>query len=114
MKDEDELIPTRASLLSRLKDWQDETSWKVFFDTYWRLIYNAAIKAGLIDAEAQDVVQETVIAVARNMPGFTYEAGRDSFKSWLLQVTRWKIADQFRKRAPVPAEETRKTASLLG
>jgi len=38
MKDEDELIPTRASLLSRLKDWQDETSWKVFFDTYWERI----------------------------------------------------------------------------
>ena len=42
MKDEHELIPTRASLLDRLKDWQDETSWKVFFDTYWKLIYNAA------------------------------------------------------------------------
>ena len=34
--------------MSRLKDWQDETSWKVFFDTYWKLIYNAAIKANHI------------------------------------------------------------------
>src|SRR5262245_37419305 len=49
-------IPTRQSLLVRLKDWDDSTSWKDFFDTYWKLIYGVARKAGLTDAEAQDVV----------------------------------------------------------
>jgi len=98
MKEEDELIPTRASLLSRLKDWQDETSWKVFFDTYWKLIYNAAIKAGLTDAEAQDVVQETVISVFKTIPDFQYKSAGGSFKSWLLQLTAWRIGDQFRNR----------------
>ena len=98
MKDEEELIPTRASLLSRLKDWQDETSWKVFFDTYWKLIYSAAIKAGLSDAEAQDVVQETVISVFKTIPDFQYKAAGGSFKSWLLKLTAWRIGDQFRNR----------------
>src|SRR6266704_3853276 len=98
MKEEDELIPTRASLLSRLKDWQDETSWKVVIDTYWKLIYNAAIKAGLTDAEAQDVVQETVISVFKTIPDFQYKSAGGSFKSWLLQLTAWRIGDQFRKR----------------
>ena len=99
--DPDEFIPTRASLLSRLKDWDDQTSWREFFDTYWRLIYGAGRKAGLTDAEAQDVVQETLLAVAKKMPGFTYEPGVDSFKGWLLTVTQWKVADQFRKRSDV-------------
>src|SRR6266566_4295802 len=98
MKAEDELIPTRASLLRRLKDWQDEASWKVFFDTYWRLIYNAAIKAGLSDAEAQDVVQETAISVCKTMPNFQYKAVGGSFKSWLRKLTAWRIGDQFRNR----------------
>ena len=98
MKDEEELIPTRASLLSRLKDWQDETSWKVFFDTYWKLIYSAAIKAGLSNAEAQDVVQETVISVFKTIPDFQYKAPGGSFKSWLLKLTAWRIGDQFRNR----------------
>src|SRR6266702_1190826 len=98
MKDQDELIPTRASLLSRLKDWRDEHSWKVFFDTYWKLIYRAAIKAGLTDAEAQDAVQETVISVMKSVPDFKYEAVGGSFKSWLLNLTAWRIGDQFRKR----------------
>src|SRR5437667_6517364 len=98
MNAEDELIPTRASLLGRLKDWKDEASWKVFFETYWKLIYNAAIKAGLTDAEAQDVVQETVISVSKSMPTFDYDCEKGSFKSWLLLLTRWRIIDQFRKR----------------
>jgi RNA polymerase sigma-70 factor (ECF subfamily) len=93
-----ELIPTRQSLLSRLKDWNDQESWKVFFDTYWRLIYNAAVKAGLTDTEAQDVVQETVISVLKNMPGFEYDPEKGSFKTWLLRLTGWRITDQFRKR----------------
>jgi RNA polymerase sigma factor (sigma-70 family) len=119
MKDEDELIPTRASLLSRLKDWQDETSWKVFFDTYWKLIYNAAFKAGLSDAEAQDVVQETVISVFKTIPEFQYKASGGSFKSWLLQLTAWRIGDQFRHRqrnikARRLAGSTARTATVNG
>ena len=53
-----EFIPTRASLLGRLKDWGDQSSWQEFFDAYSRLIYNVAVKSGLSDAEAQEVVQE--------------------------------------------------------
>ena len=93
-----DLIPTRQSLLSRLKDWNDQESWKVFFDTYWRLIYNAAVKAGLTDAEAQDVVQETVISVLKSLPKFEYDAEKGSFKTWLLRLTSWRVLDQLRKR----------------
>lgn len=91
-------LPTRHSLLNRIKDLGDDASWRDFFETYWELIYNLARKAGLTDAEAQDVVQETVIAVSRNIAGFRTGAEHGSFKAWLLQQTRWRIADQFRKR----------------
>ena len=57
----------RASLLGRLKDWEDQTSWREFFDTYWRLIYTVARKAGLTAAEAQDVVQDTSLVVAKKL-----------------------------------------------
>ena len=91
-------IPTRHSLLNRLKDWGDQTSWQDFFDTYWRLIYNVAVKAGLSDTEAQEVVQETVITVANKIVEFKTDPARGSFSAWLMQTTRWRIADQFRKR----------------
>jgi RNA polymerase sigma-70 factor (ECF subfamily) len=91
-------LPTRDSLLSRIRDLGDDSSWREFCETYWELIYNFARKAGLADAEAQDVVQETFIAVSRNIGAFRTGAEHGSFKAWLLQQTRWRIADQFRKR----------------
>jgi RNA polymerase sigma-70 factor (ECF subfamily) len=98
MNEDGEFIPTRQTLLSRLKDLNNEESWKEFFDTYWRFIYSAAVKSGLSDDEAQEVVQETVISVAKNMPRFQYDPTVGSFKSWLLKLTRWRVVDQVRKR----------------
>jgi RNA polymerase sigma-70 factor (ECF subfamily) len=94
----DEFIPTRASLLGRLKDWGDQKSWQDFFDTYWRLIYSVATRAGLSDAEAQDVVQETLVTVAKKVGQFKSDPAIGSFKGWLLLITRRRIADQFEKR----------------
>jgi RNA polymerase sigma factor (sigma-70 family) len=92
-------IPTRYSLLSRLQNWDDWESWKEFFDTYWRLIYSVAIRSGLTETEAQDVVQETLISVAKDIQKFRRDRQLGSFKGWLRNLTRWRIADQLRKRA---------------
>ncbi|PWU08479.1 MAG: RNA polymerase subunit sigma [Verrucomicrobia bacterium] len=90
-------IPTRPSLLIRLKNWDDQQSWRDFHDTYWKLIYNTAIKSGLNHAEAEDVVQETIIAVSKQMPKFKYDPKIGSFKGWLLKTTGWKIRDYIRR-----------------
>lgn len=95
--DSESVLPTRQSLLARLRDWNDQTGWREFFDTYWRLIYNFARKSGLNDAEAQDVVQSTFIYLSRRMPNFQYDNSRASFKSWLRIVTRSRISNFRRK-----------------
>jgi RNA polymerase sigma factor (sigma-70 family) len=100
-KADDPSIATRASLLERLRDVEDQASWQRFFDTYARLIHGVAVKAGLTDAEAQDVLQETVISAAKHLPGFRYDPKVCSFKTWMLRLTRWRIIDQIRKRLPV-------------
>src|SRR5437899_9858538 len=111
----DGLIPTRRSLLTRLKNWDDRESWKDFFDTYWKLIYGVAIKAGLSDAEAEEVVQETVITVAKKIGDFKADPGHGSFKGWLLKITQWRIGDQFRKRLPLARRSRRSdTTSQTG
>src|SRR5215469_3905587 len=101
---EQDLIPTRYSLLSRLQDWDDQASWKEFFDVYWRLIYSIALKSGLTETEAQDVVQETIISVAKNIHKFKRDRALGSFKGWLRNLTRWRIADQLRRRT-LPGQE---------
>jgi RNA polymerase sigma-70 factor (ECF subfamily) len=93
----DSLYATRASLLDRIKNPEDQESWKEFFDRYSRLIYSVAAKAGLNHAEAEEAVQETFITLAKTMPNFTYDPTK-SFKSWLLKVSGRKVLDQFRKR----------------
>ena len=97
-------LRTRWSLLSRLKDWGDNESWRVFFDTYSGLIFNVARKAGLTEAEADEVVQETLITVAKKMPEFKTNANAGSFKGWLLNTTRWKITDQYPQEKAAPAK----------
>ena len=99
-KSADDSLATRASLLDRLKDWDDHASWQEFFDIYWQLIYRVALKSGLTETEAQDAVQETLLAVVKNIKEFKYEPARCSFKSWLMLITRQRIIWQLRKRLP--------------
>ena len=92
--DSDQLLATRWTLIERLKNWDDQESWRQFFDTYWKLIYGAAIKSGLTHPEAQDVVQETVMSVCKSMHNFKADPAYGSFKAWLLNLTRRRITDQ--------------------
>lgn len=119
----DPLLHTRRSLVERLGNLDDQASWRTFFDTYGGLLYRVARAAGLTDSEAQEAVQETVITVSRNIGGLRYDPAAGSFKGWLLQTARWRIADQFRHRvrrarvetpAPSPSddENTPRTALI--
>ena len=106
-----ELIPTRRSLLSRIKHWDDHTSWQDFYRIYHPLIYGAAIKAGLTETEAEDAVQDTTTAVAKAIGNFQYQPEKSTFKTWLHGIAKRQVANQFRKRLgkgrvlePLPAE----------
>ena len=105
---------TRLSLLARLKDWSQQTAWREFDHDYAPLLRNVARKAGLTDPEADEVVQETLIAVAKKIGEFKHAGNRGSFRAWLYQQARWRIADQFRtrKRANPRTEARPLTPSL--
>ncbi len=98
-EDKAELISTRTTLLERLKDWRNDSSWQEFFNIYSKLIRGVALQKGLNEAEAQDVVQETMLAAAKHIPNFKYDRKVGSFKQWLLNMSRWRICDQFRRRS---------------
>ena len=103
----DEFLPTRNSLLSRLKDWGDQEGWRDFFDTYWKFLYCIAVKAGLSDADARDVVQETVVAVAKGLREARFKAAEgSSFKAWLKLIVQRRVSNHLRKRQlPLAAHE---------
>jgi RNA polymerase sigma-70 factor (ECF subfamily) len=92
------LAPTNIGLLVRLRNAADFAAWQDFIRLYEKLIYRAAIKAGLCEGDAGEVLQQTLISVARRMESFRYEPERCSFKGWLMHVTRGHIKDCQRKR----------------
>ncbi len=110
----DELLPTRPSLLARLRNKDDskawQQGWEEFYLRYHPVIYRHALKHGLQEADAEDVVQEIVIGLARSLPQFQYDPTVCSFKTWLFRVVRNKIVDHVRKsgrqrRGPVAGPE---------
>jgi len=109
---------TRKSLIARLDNWEDQRTWDEFYQTYWKLIYSVAIKSGLKSEEAFDCVQETILSIAKQSKKKLYDPEQGSFKSWLMNMTRWRINDQFRKRkkdtamAQADGDDDRKTALI--
>jgi RNA polymerase sigma factor (sigma-70 family) len=95
--------PTRSSLLQRLKNWEDQESWKSFLQTYCSLIRKLAIRSGLPEADAKDLLQETMLSVAKELPGFQYRRSFGSFRGWLGVIARRRIMDFFRKQHREPA-----------
>src|SRR5262245_57678933 len=124
---EDSSIRTRPSLLNRLKTGDDTESWKEFYRVYGKLVRDFSIKAGLTDTEADEVVQDTALAMARHLPGYQYDPKVCRFKTWLLNQASWRIKDQLKKRkvggasqvaggsndaSETPSTQTRRTATI--
>ena len=103
MKPEAPLLETRSSLIQRLKATINGESWEEFFHTYWELIYNVARRAGLSEADAQDIVQETILKIHKSLDLFEYNRKRGTFKGWLRTVTRSRLNDFFKKQQRRPA-----------
>ena len=101
---------TSVALLRRIKNLEDRDGWQRFYDSYWRLIYTVAMRAGLTSSEAQEVVQESMLTVVKHAKDFQYDPQR-TFRGWLLTITRWRIADQYRKRLPVAPSRPRPAGS---
>jgi RNA polymerase sigma factor (sigma-70 family) len=99
MSFEDEnLLPTRRSLLQRLRNCEDQESWRDFFKTYWKLMYSFAVRCGCTDTEAEEVVQDAMICVAEKMPEYRYDPALCTFKGWLLHLTKCRVVDKVRRR----------------
>jgi RNA polymerase sigma-70 factor (ECF subfamily) len=88
-----EIPRTRASLLVRLRDPGDNAAWGEFIDLYVPLVYGYARKQGLQDADAADLAQEVLSAVAGAVGRLEYDRRRGTFRSWLFTIVRNKLSD---------------------
>jgi RNA polymerase sigma-70 factor (ECF subfamily) len=93
-------LHTRPSLLFRLRHWSDETSWAEFYRLYYNFVFRFARRHGLKPADAEDVAQDVFKRVAETIHQFESDPNRGTFRGWLLNLTRWRIADKFRAAEP--------------
>lgn len=97
-------LPTRVSLLDRLRDLDDAQSWDAFVTQYRQRVISIARSRGLRGHEAEEVAHEVFKRVARTIGTYQARPHPGSFRSWLFQLTRWRVNDQLRERRRSPAE----------
>lgn len=87
---------TSSELLRQAKA-NDQDAWVRLVDRYSRRMYRWCRRAGLQPADAANVVQDALQAVARKLNDFRRDRPGDSFRGWLRRVTDNKIRDHYRR-----------------
>jgi RNA polymerase sigma-70 factor (ECF subfamily) len=96
-------MDTSASLLERLRRPDEPDAWRRFVDLYTPILFAFAGRMGLQEADAADLVQETLLQLLHGLPQFRYD-GRKSFRAWLWTLMRHKVLEARRRRQPRAAD----------
>lgn len=95
---------TRLSLLGTLRGADPaNASWRRFFELYAPSVFRVARRMGLNMADADDVVQQVMVAVSAHIGRFEPDEHRGRFRHWIRAITANKVSDCFRRRAGQPA-----------
>src|SRR5215472_4646526 len=89
---------TSISLLDRLRLRPDEAAWKRLVDLYTPLIHNWLHRYAVQPEDADDLVQEVLVVVARELPQFHHDQRRGAFRCWLRTILVHRLRDSWRAR----------------
>jgi RNA polymerase sigma-70 factor (ECF subfamily) len=96
---------TSISLLDRLRLPSDDASWKRFVELYNPLLLRWLRQQGVRPQDADDLVQEVLGVVVRELPGFQHNQRPGAFRCWLrtILVNRLLAFRRARRSQPVAA-----------
>ncbi len=88
---------TRSSLIRRLSNLDDHEAWTDFVARYAEPIHRIARAKGLSRHDAEDLVQQVLVRVARAMPVYRRCPRPGAFRRWLGTLARWCAGDHWRQ-----------------
>lgn len=91
------MIDTNETLLDRVKATDAHDAWRLFYQQYWAVILAYARKLGLNEYQAEEVLQETMVALMRQLPGFFYDRSKGKFRNFLLTIVHRKSLASLRR-----------------
>lgn len=89
---------TRASLILRLPSTGDADAWAEFASIYEPFVYRFAVRGGLQDADAHELVQDVMLSVAKAVGRWKPDSSRARFRTWLFHIARNQLLDALAKR----------------
>lgn len=93
------MVSTRESLLDSLKVENAHEAWREFYHLYWAALLRYARKLGLGEHQAEEVLQETMVALMRLLPHFAYDRGKGKFRNFLLTIVHRKSLAMLRRNS---------------
>ena len=104
---------TRESLIVQVKDPSNRDAWGTFVDLYRPVINRIALARGLQDADAQDLTQQVLMAVASSIGRWEKSGETTRFRHWLRRVVRNAIVNAVSRRPRDQATGTSSIENLL-
>jgi RNA polymerase sigma-70 factor (ECF subfamily) len=94
---------TPVSLLDLIRRQPDDPPWRRLVDLYQPWLQARLRRYGLDAADLDDVVQEVLAVLVKELPNFQHDGHKGAFRAWLRRVIVNRLREHWRqrKRAPV-------------
>ena len=95
---------TPVSLLERLRQSRDDGGWQRLTDLYLPLVQRWLSHKGLAVADADDLTQEILLTIVRELPDFEHSGRAGAFRAWLRTITVHRLRGYWRRKQTSPAQ----------
>ncbi|MBX3389132.1 MAG: RNA polymerase sigma factor [Phycisphaeraceae bacterium] len=85
-------------LLEQLKSEGNQEAWQRVDERFRGIVFGAARRVGLDEADAADVAQETMVQCLRDFRAGGYDRARGRLSGWIIAIAHNRISDVLRRK----------------
>jgi len=103
------MVQTSLSLLERLSIDSDNASWAQLVELYGPLLRHWLRRYDVAEADCDDLIQDVLLVVSRELPEFRHNRRTGAFRSWLRKILANRVQNHWRARKRRPMATGRST-----